>query len=185
MRLHEHEADPPRDDGLLEELEEPLHDAQFQILINYLKTNNYKVYNKDRIIDTADDLTIAKVDAIYDFGTSTPENQKILAQFTALKLNLAISQLDGTSGLVQFHEDICLGGTLNVVGHLRCDGALRDGHADHRAGRQLHREQVDRQPDHEPQQLDVEPDERSEDHAPGGARRDQQRSDRDELRLLI
>ena len=115
-------------------------DAQFQILINYLKTNNYKVYNKDQVLNTADDLTIAKVDAIYNFGSATPVNQKILAQLTALKLNLAISQLDGTNGLVQFHEDICLGGTLNVSG---IPGATAfSGRRRRRSGRSLRSRRV-------------------------------------------
>lgn len=38
----------------------------------------------------------------------------ILAQFTALKLNLAITQLDGSGGLVQKNDDICLDGTVSV-----------------------------------------------------------------------
>ena len=37
-------------------------------------------------------------------------------KLTALKLNLAITQLDGTGGLVQKNDDICLAGTINVSG---------------------------------------------------------------------
>lgn len=40
----------------------------------------------------------------------------ILAQFTALKINLAITQLDGTGGLVQKKDDICTAGVVNVSG---------------------------------------------------------------------
>jgi hypothetical protein len=65
--------------------------SQFQLLINCLKTNNPKIYNKDGILNNTDDLTIAKVDAIYNFGSSTPREQMILAQFTGLKFNLAIT----------------------------------------------------------------------------------------------
>lgn len=90
--------------------------TQIQSLINYLKTNNPKIYNKDLVNNTADDLTIAKFDAIFDVGTSTPRDQMILAQLTALKLNLAITQLNGTSGLVKYNDNICLAGTVNVSG---------------------------------------------------------------------
>ncbi len=90
--------------------------GQFQLLIDYLKTNNAAIYNKDLVNATADDLTIAKIDAIYYFGNKTPRQQMVMAQFTALKLNLAITQLDGTGGLVQLNDDICLAGTINVSG---------------------------------------------------------------------
>jgi len=39
-----------------------------------------------------------------------------LAQQTVLKLDPAVTQLDGTSGIVQFHADICLAGVINVSG---------------------------------------------------------------------
>jgi hypothetical protein len=90
--------------------------AQLQLLINYLKTNNYRVYNKDQVNGTTDDLTIAKIDAIFNVGNATPRNQMILAQLTALKLNLAITQLQGSNGLIQYHPNICLNGTINVAG---------------------------------------------------------------------
>lgn len=89
--------------------------TQFQALINYLKTDNPKIYNKDLTTGTSDDLTIAKVDAIFNLGKSTPRDQMILAQFTALKFNLAITQLDGSGGLVQKNDDICLVGVVNVA----------------------------------------------------------------------
>ncbi len=88
--------------------------AQAQLLINYLKTNNPRVYNKDLILNNADDFTIAKWDAIFNVGTRTPREQMILAQFTALKLNLAITQLDGTGGLVQKNDDLCTAGVVDV-----------------------------------------------------------------------
>jgi hypothetical protein len=101
--------------------------AQFQSLINYLKENNQKVFDKnnswpgvptpsncDSLGGTCDDLTIGKVDAILNVGTKTPREQMILAQFTALKFNLAITQLDGTGGLLQKNDDICLAGTVDV-----------------------------------------------------------------------
>lgn len=102
--------------------------SQVQQLVNYLKENNNKVYDKNNSwpgtptpsncdrLTSCDDLTIAKLDAIFNVGTSTPRDQMILAQLTALKLNLAITQLDGTGGLVQKNDDICLGGTVNVAG---------------------------------------------------------------------
>ena len=88
--------------------------SQFQLLINYLKTNNPKIYNKDLILNNTDDLTIAKHDAIMNVGSSTPREQMILAQFTALKFNLAITQLQGTSGLVQKNDNLCTAGVVNV-----------------------------------------------------------------------
>ena len=88
--------------------------TQFQVLINYLKANNPKVYNKDLVLNNADDLTVAKVDKIFLFGTKIPKDQMILAQLTAAKFNLAITQLEGTGGLVQQNDDICLAGTVDV-----------------------------------------------------------------------
>jgi uncharacterized repeat protein (TIGR01451 family) len=90
--------------------------AQFQLLINYLKTNNPRIYNKDLILNNSDDLTIAKHDAIMNVGNSTPREQMILAQFTALKFNLAITQLQGTSGLVQKNDNLCTAGTIDASG---------------------------------------------------------------------
>jgi hypothetical protein len=101
--------------------------SQFQQLVNYLKENNNKIYDKnnswpgtptpsncDTLGTSCDDLTIAKVDAIMNVGSGTPRDQMILAQFTGLKLNLAITQLDGTGGLVQKNDDICLAGIVDV-----------------------------------------------------------------------
>ena len=88
--------------------------AQAQLLINYLKSNNPRIYNKDLVLNNADDFTIAKWDAIFNVGSGTPREHMILAQFTALKLNLAITQLDGTSGLVQKNDDLCTAGVVNV-----------------------------------------------------------------------
>ncbi len=98
-------------------------------MINYLKENNQKIYdennsfpgtptpsNCDNLGAACDDLTIGKVDAIFNVGNKTPREQMILAQFTALKFNLAITQLDGTGGLVQKNDDICLTGVVNVAG---------------------------------------------------------------------
>jgi len=85
-------------------------------LINYLKTNNPKVYNVDLTIYTPDDLTIPKVDAIFNVGKKTPRDQMILAQLTALDFNLAITQLDGSGGLIQYNDDICLAGVVDVSG---------------------------------------------------------------------
>ena len=61
-----------------------------------------------------DDLTSAKVDAIFTFGNGVPRDQMILAQLTAAKFNLAITQLQGTGGLVQKNDNICLAGTVDV-----------------------------------------------------------------------
>jgi hypothetical protein len=88
--------------------------SQFQLLINYLKMNNPKIYNKDLIANNTDDLTIAKHDAIMNVGTKTPREQMILAQFTALKFNLAITQLQGTSGLVHKNDNLCTSGVVDV-----------------------------------------------------------------------
>lgn len=40
----------------------------------------------------------------------------IFTQFTALKLNLAITQLDGTGGLVQKNDDLCTACVVDVSG---------------------------------------------------------------------
>ena len=40
----------------------------------------------------------------------------IFTQFTALKLNLPITQLDGTGGLVQKNDDLCTAGVVDVSG---------------------------------------------------------------------
>ena len=77
------------------------------LLINYLKVNNPKVYST---------LTIAKLDAIFNYGTKTPREQQLLGQLTALKLNLAVTYLDGTSGIIQKNSDLCLAATVNVSG---------------------------------------------------------------------
>jgi uncharacterized cupredoxin-like copper-binding protein/plastocyanin len=90
--------------------------AQSQLLINYLKSNNPKIYNKDLVLNNSDDFTIAKWDAIFNVGTATPREQMILAQFTALKLNLAVTQLDGTGGLIQKNDDICTAAVVDVSG---------------------------------------------------------------------
>ena len=68
------------------------------------------------MVGTSDDLTITKVNAIFNFGKKTPRDQMILAQFTALKFNLAITQLDGSGGLIQYNDDICLAGVVDVSG---------------------------------------------------------------------
>jgi hypothetical protein len=90
--------------------------TQAQLLVNYLKSNNPKIYNKDLTLNNTDDFTIAKWDAIFNVGNKTTREHMILAQFTALKLNLAITQLDGTGGLVQKNDDLCTAGTVNVAG---------------------------------------------------------------------
>jgi hypothetical protein len=89
-------------------------DDQFNLLIDYLKEYNWKVYN--RTDNPRDDLTIAKVGAIFDFGKKTPRDQMILAQLTGLKFNLAVTQLDGTDGIVQKNDDICLDTVVDVSG---------------------------------------------------------------------
>ncbi len=83
--------------------------AQHQKLIDYIKLHNPKVYNA-----AGYPLTSAKVDAIYNYGSATPRDQQILGQLTALKFDLAVTQLDGTNGIVQKNDDICLNGALNV-----------------------------------------------------------------------
>ncbi len=92
-------------------------DSQMQTLINYLKVNNAGVYNKDGKNGSADDLTIAKVDAIYDFkdgDSGVSRAQMILAQLTALKLNLAVTQLEGVNGIDRLLPKVCSAGVVNV-----------------------------------------------------------------------
>ncbi len=87
-------------------------EAQIQMLIDYLKENNPNVYYKN----DKNPLTVQVLDAILNLGKKTPRAQMILAQLTATKLNLAVTQLDGTGGIVQKNDDICLAGTVYVSG---------------------------------------------------------------------
>ncbi len=92
-------------------------ESQMQTLINYLKTNNAAVYNKDGKNGSADDLTIAKVDAVYDFKDGdggVSRSQMILAQLTALKLNLAVTQLEGVNGIDRLLPKVCSNGVVDV-----------------------------------------------------------------------
>ena len=49
------------------------------------------------------------IDGIFKFGKGSTNEQKLLAQLTALKLNLAVSETGN-----QMNDDICLAGTVNV-----------------------------------------------------------------------
>jgi hypothetical protein len=120
------------------------------LLINYLKTNNPRIYNKDLVLNNSDDFTIAKWDAIFNVGTSTSREHMILAQFTALKLNLAITQLDGTGGLVQKNDDIC-SWCSRRLGHLWRRELLRHVDAHCWADRQPCRDPLDGQSNDQPQ----------------------------------
>jgi hypothetical protein len=82
---------------------------QFQVLIDYVVAHNPLVYN-----GAGGPLTIAKVDAIYNYGTKTPRDQQILGQLTAVKFDLAISNCDGVNGLVQKNDDIFIDAILDV-----------------------------------------------------------------------
>jgi hypothetical protein len=86
-------------------------DTQFNLLLAYLQANNPDVYGEVGHL-----VTIQIIDAIFDFGKKTPREQMVLGQLTALKLNLAITQLDGSGGLVQKNDDICLAGVVDVSG---------------------------------------------------------------------
>jgi hypothetical protein len=81
--------------------------SQFQRLIDYVKTHNPKVYTP---------LTAPIVDAIYNYGDATPREQQILGQLTAVKFNLAVTQLNGTAGIKQSNDNICLAGVIDVSG---------------------------------------------------------------------
>ncbi|HEU4527698.1 MAG TPA: hypothetical protein VFT80_07210, partial [Actinomycetota bacterium] len=77
--------------------------TEFQYLIDYLKANNPSVYAS---------LTITKYDAIFDFPKGLGRDQMILAQLTAVKSNLAISDEGACFGLEQKNDDIFLNGSL-------------------------------------------------------------------------
>ena len=79
--------------------------TQFQTLVNYLKTHNPQVYSQ---------LTIPIVDAIYNYGNATPRSQQVLGQLTAVKFNLAVTQLNGSGGIRQKNDNICLAGIVDV-----------------------------------------------------------------------
>jgi hypothetical protein len=89
--------------------------AALQALINRLKTDRPAVFDEDGGASTALDLTSAKLDAVLDTGSKTTADQMILAQFTAVSLDLAATQLDGSNGIVQFNDDVCLGGAVGVA----------------------------------------------------------------------
>jgi len=83
--------------------------AQITTVINKIKTDNPLVYNKAGF-----PLTIAVYDAIFNYGSSTPRDQQILGQLTALKSNIAITILDPNPP--QKNDDICRTGVVNVSG---------------------------------------------------------------------
>ena len=87
-----------------------------QALITRLMTDRPNVYDEDGAGSTAKDLTAGKLDSILDTGNKTSPDQMLLAQLTTVSLDLAVTQLDGTSGLVQVNDDICLGGVVDVSG---------------------------------------------------------------------
>ena len=89
---------------------------QLQQLIDYLKTNATPVFNRDQVTGTADDLTAAKIDAIYDFPKKPTATQQVLAHFTSLSLDLALTQIAQQAGLAQPNGAICSAGTLDVSG---------------------------------------------------------------------
>jgi uncharacterized repeat protein (TIGR01451 family) len=84
--------------------------TQEQLLVDYIKVNNPKVFNKSGY-----PLTIAKVDAILKYGTSPTSNQKLLGELTAFEHNLATTALDGTGGLVQYNPNVCTAGLVDVT----------------------------------------------------------------------
>jgi uncharacterized repeat protein (TIGR01451 family) len=85
--------------------------TQMNLIINRIKTDNPIVYNAAGF-----PLTISVYDSIFRYGTSTPNFQQILGQLTGLKSDIAITALQGTGGLVQFNDNLCLAGTVNVSG---------------------------------------------------------------------
>jgi hypothetical protein len=89
---------------------------QLQQLIDYLKTNATSVFNRDQVAGTADDLTAAKIDAIYEFPKKLTATQQVLAHFTSLSLDLALTQIAQQAGLAQPNGAICSAGTLDVSG---------------------------------------------------------------------
>jgi hypothetical protein len=90
--------------------------AQLQQIIDYLKSNVTPVFNHDEVALTADDLTAAKIDAIYEFPKKPTTTQQVLAHFTSLSLDLALTQLAKQAGLDQPNGAICLAGTVDVSG---------------------------------------------------------------------
>lgn len=91
-------------------------EPQLQILIDYVKSNYAPVFNEDQINGTSDDLTAAKVDAIYGFARKAPAQQNVLAHFSALTLDIALTQLAPQNGLSQPNSSICTAGETDVSG---------------------------------------------------------------------
>ena len=50
------------------------------------------------------------------FRSKPPTEQQILGQLTSLKLNLAVTACNGTAGVVQYNDNLCLSGIVNVSG---------------------------------------------------------------------
>jgi hypothetical protein len=81
-----------------------------QIVIDRVKTDFPAVFNHDFVLNNADDLTIAKLNAILDVGSKTSADQMILAQLLAVRLDLAVTALG--PGVKNVNDNICLPGTV-------------------------------------------------------------------------
>ena len=98
--------------------------ATIQLVIDRTKADAPAVFNHDLILNTADDLTIAKLDAIFKFGSKATADQKLLAQLLAVRLDLAVTALQ--PGVRNLNDDICLAGTVDV-GSINGGSALFGG----------------------------------------------------------
>ncbi len=83
--------------------------TNFNTLEGYVSAHNPTVFTG---------LTTSITDNIFHYTPKTTTDQKLLAQLLALKLNLAITALQGTGtpAMVQQHTNVCLAGTVDVSG---------------------------------------------------------------------
>ena len=98
--------------------------ATIQLIIDRVKADAPVVFNHDLVLNTADDLTIAKLDAILNVGSKTSADQMILAQLLAVRLDLAATALE--PGVTNPNDDLCLPGTV-AVGSIGGGSALFGG----------------------------------------------------------
>ena len=89
--------------------------SELQQLIDVMKMSYAPLFNRDLVAGNADDLTWAKVDAIYSFPKKPSTEQQTLAHFTSLAFDLALTQVAAQSGLPKPNDAICGGATLTVA----------------------------------------------------------------------
>lgn len=90
--------------------------AQLALLLANARARTPEIYDEDGLTGTGDDLSAQKLDALFTFGSKPSVDQRLLAQLTALELDLAVTELDGTAGIKQKHADVCESGRIQLSG---------------------------------------------------------------------